>query len=583
VLPGAKYCTFRKVASDHLMVGGHFSAQTCHMSKMSALSLLPMSITKTRISGILLALSIVVCVTLNAKTAIAADDLGAGGNAALQLAAKIAAVDAGRDHNKSGLVADYEKVYGKIDRVPARWPALVRRVLVCQQTDDQICVRSSMEAIENIGGINAFPLTHLFEVSRYGMSVETIHGHLHDAETKSDDADMAASKPAPTRQVATIIPASVPDRNASSDPPATSTPAPTAASTTNPAVSVASNAPVKSTVSKTLLQRASTRLGKLGTADASGFFLDALFIMAAVLLLSAYFLFSAMRGRRTERRERLHALQEIQRLEDFVAEEKVRTDHVLWSEQLKAEVTLEAQKSHADELLRQAQQAKDAAIEEGRLRATESHKAELLKIEQVIQFEKARMAEAVKAEQLKTEEAIKSAKFRADQAIDAYDQMAARELVYAHKHNDELQEALNAEQERREAQELKTEEALQAVETFKVREKKLLEIIRAEQRVRASEARQAAEKLKAAQQAAAALQASLVATRALKADLERRADEAMQAAEARIAEARQLHASPAIQAVPSVQASGESSGPYSPAGMEMPPTDAVALKDAHSG
>ncbi len=554
------------------------------MSKMRTLSLLPMSMTKPRIGPILFALSIAASIALNTEAALAADDASPGGNAALQLAAKIAGFNAGREHNKSELVADYEKVYGKIDRVPARWPALVRRVLVCQQTDDQICVRSSMEAIENIGGINAFPLTHLFEVSRFGMSVETIHGHLHDAETNSDDAGMAASKQASARQVATIVPTSAPDRNVSPDPPApASTVASTAASATNRPVSAASNASVKGAVSRTLLQRATTRLGKLGAADASGFFLDALFIMAAALLLFAYLLFSAIRGRGVAQRERLHALQEIQRLEDLMAEEKVRTDHLLWSEQLKAEVALEAQKSHADELLRQAKQARDAAIEEGRLRVTESHKAELLKIEQVIQIEKARMAEAVKAEQLKTEEAIKSAKFRADQAIDAYDQMAARELVYAHKHNDELQEALDAEQERREAQELKTEEALQAVETFKVREKKLLEIIRAEQRVRASEARQAAEKLKAAQQAAAALQASLVATRALKADLERRADEAMQAAEVRIAEARQLHASPAIQAVPSMQISGESSGQSSPSGMEVPSTGAVALKDAHSG
>ncbi|HSY27164.1 MAG TPA: hypothetical protein VK832_06660, partial [Burkholderiaceae bacterium] len=274
------------------------------MSKMHALSLLPMSITKARIGGILFVLSIAAFITLSAETVMAADDSGSGGNAALLLAAKIAGVDAGREHDKSELVADYEKVYGKIDRVPTRWPALVRRVLVCQQSDDQICVRSSMEAIENIGGINAFPLTHLFEVSRFGMSVETIHGHLHDAETKSDGAGLAAAKPAPVRQVATIIPTSVVDRNVSPDPPAAPTVASTAASAAKPPVSSAGNSPVKGTISRTLLQRATTRLGKLGATDASGFFLDALFIMAAALLLFAYFLFSAIRGRKAERKER---------------------------------------------------------------------------------------------------------------------------------------------------------------------------------------------------------------------------------------------------------------------------------------
>jgi hypothetical protein len=109
------------------------------------------------------------------------------------------------------------------------------------------------------------------------------------------------------------------------------------------------------------------------------------------------------------------------------------------------------------------------------------------------------------------------------------------------------------------------------LEAFKAKEKKLLDIIRAEQRVRASEARQAAEKLTAARQAAAALQASLVATRSLMADLERRADEATDVAEARIAEVRRSTERPVLQGVQAVQNAGALS------------VENIALKDAHTG
>ena len=134
---------------------------------------------------------------------------------------------------------------------------------------------------------------------------------------------------------------------------------------------------------------------------------------------------------------------------------------------------------------------------------------------------------------------MKAAKTRADQAIDAYDQMAARELVYAHKQNDDLQESLGAEKEARAALEGRMGDAMQQVEAFKQRELRLNEAISLEQRGRASEARVATEKLKAAQQAAAALQASLAATRALNADLERRAEQAERALQQRPSDAGQ--------------------------------------------
>lgn len=496
----------------------------------------------------------------------------------MQLAAKIAGADAGRLQDKSGLVADYEKVYGKIGKVPGKWPALVRRVLVCQLAGDRPCERSSMEAIADAGGINTLPLNHLFEVSRFGMSVEKIRGRLHTAETAVGDPDKVAESVAMERQTPPAVPVlrsvqpSSPGGTAKPGPANAADPAPPATANAN----AGTGAGIKGNP-KTFLQRGFARLGKLGAADAAGFFLDALFITLAVALLFAYFLFSAVRARKEERKERLRALQEIQRLEDFRIEEKVRAEREMAAEKLKAEVTLEAQKAHADDLLRTAQQAAEEAIQAERQWSAEALKTEQQRAEQIVQQEKSRAAVAIQAEQLKTEEAIKAAKVRADKAIDAYDQMAARELVYAHQHNDELQETLNAEQARREAQELKTEEVLQEVEALKAKEKKLLDIIRAEQRVRASEARQAAEKLKAAQQAAAALQASLVATRALKADLERRADEAMQAAEIRIAEMRQKYEGNAPQGAAPVSTAGESSAPMHCA------DGAVALKDAHGG
>jgi len=545
------------------------------MSKMRDLSAMP--IVRSRGAGILLA-AVLICATPAAWSSTMVEGRGADGNAALQLAAKIAGVDAGRISNKQELVVGYEIVYGKIDKIPTHWPALVRRALVCQQVEDQGCVHSSMEAINQIGGANTFALNHLFEVSRYGMSVETIRTHLRDAAAVRADAGKPAARVEAESPAPAVAPPSVSIRHVSSNESALFSAKPI-----DPPPTAAGRPSIKGAAPKTLLQRGFAKLGRLGAADAAGFFLDALFITVAVSLLFAYFLFSAIRGRRAERRERLHALQKIQRLEDLRVEEKVRTDHELWSEQLNSEVALEAQKTHADEVLRLAQHTADKALQAERQIAVEAFKAEQLRLEQIIQAERSRLAEVIKVEQLKTEEANKAAKYRADQAIDAYDQMAARELVYAHHHNDELQEQLNAERRQRDVHEVKMEEALEALEAFKLKEKKLLDIIRAEQRLRASEARQAAEKLKAAQQAAAALQASLVATRALKADLERRADEAMRAAEVRIADARRLNERPALQGVQSVQTAADSSAQIRQADNDVPALQAVTLKDAHSG
>ena len=534
-------------------------------------------------------------IALHVAPAIA--DESAAQSGAMQLAAKIADADAGRLQNKVELIADYEKTYGNIGTVPARWPVLVRRVLVCQQAGNQTCVQSSMQAIKVLGGANSFALNHLFEVSRFGMTVDRIRGHLRDAETTGDQAakpvsvpvESRASKPASTPtsrkpEIAhTVAPSVVVAPIAAA--PIIAAPIPKKAATSTPSRAAADpdTTNIKTVAPRTLLQKISSRLGKLTANDASAFFLDALFVVVAVALLLILFLFSSMRARKAEHLGRLQALQEGQRLESLLAEQKLRGEHEIWSEQLKSEVALEAQKAHADERMKALQHSAHEAIQKERLRAAEEVKAAQLGAEQIIQLERTRVAEAIKAEQLKTEEAQKSAKSRSDQAIDAYDQMAARELVFAHQHNDELQDALKVERERCEAHELKTEEALQAIEAMKVREAKLLDIIRGEQRVRASEARQAAEKLKAAQQAAAALQSSLVRSRELKADLERRADEAMRMAELRVAEARQRYANPPVPGVQPTPAVSESNAPNRVLEPDTLDNKGEALKDAHSG
>ncbi len=476
------------------------------------------------------------------------DDAG-NGNGAMQLAAKIAAFEAGREHNPQDLAAAYEKVYGKVGTVPDRWPALVRRVLVCQYMRDQICVNSSIVKLKQNGSVDALNLNHLFEVSRYGMRVEAIRKHLHNADA-GDDVDLAPAAPAtpsaapakttkPTATVAEAMRDMAPSQiDATASTPSTAAPLPLPVSS-SAALDPPPKVSVKSAAPKSLIQRASAKLSRVAAANSAGLFLDALFILAAFSLLLIYLLYRAVRGRSEERRERLRALQEIQRLEDLRDQEKIASEHDLWSERLKAEVAIEAQKAHAEDLRRLAQQAADETILSERELAATTIKAERVRYEQMLAAEKMRATEALKIEQGKTDEAVRSARFRADQAIDAYDQMAARELVYAHKHNDDLQEALNAEEARREELDLKAAEALQMVEAMKVREKKLLDIIKAEQRVRISEARQAAEKLKAAQQAAVALHQSLAKARAMKADLERRAEEAARAAELRLAEVHQ--------------------------------------------
>lgn len=538
------------------------------------------------------ALGVALILSFGATPQIAAAAADDAGGAAMQLAAKIAAFEAAHESNSQELVAAYEKVYGKVGAVPDRWPALVRRTLVCQYAHDQICAHSSVVKLKQSGNIDALALSHLFEVSRYGMRVDVIRNHLHSAEA-SDDVDLVqpslakpAETPAKSVKPTSTVAEAARDMTPTMVSATASTPPPIDPPTVAPAdananAAVASPPPkpaVKTAQPRSLMQKASAKLGRLATADAAGFFLDALFILGALSLLLLYLLYRTMRGRSIERRERLRALQEIQRLEELRDEEKVAAEHELWSERLKAEVAIEAQKSHAEDLRRLAQQASDETILAERELASTTIKAERERYEQLLAAEKMRAVEALKVEQAKTDDAVKSARFRADQAIDAYDQMAARELVYAHKHNDDLQEALNAEQTRREEQEMKTGEALQTIETMKAREKKLLDIIKAEQRVRISEARQAAEKLKAAQQAAVALHQSLATARAMKADLERRAEEAARAAELRLLEARQQAATKPAPVVENVAPARVVQTAAEP---ELPPAT-VVLKDLFS-
>lgn len=455
----------------------------------------------------------------------AVDPAGEQG-AALQLAAHIAHSSFNDDRDtKLALLTDYETVYGSIDKVPTRWPALVRRTLVCQQLANRVCVRSSLEALKAQGGVDGLALNHMFEVSRFGMSVANIHDRLLDASEEASSkvaeptvtAPKAAAKPAPVTAPAPAPVAPVAEQPSAITPP----PQATVPAASNPASHPAAKKP------RSLSERAAARLQKMSADDGSGYFLDVLFVAFAVCLILLFALFMAMRSRKAERLARRQAEQEVLRLEELRNEEKIKTDHDLWSEQLKSEVAIEAQKSHAEEVLRTVKAAADEALAAELLRfQMEQEEASM-----AFSTELRRLQDALRVEQGKNDDIVKAAKARADQAIDAYDQMAARELVYAHKQNDELQESLTAEQEARKALETRVADALQQVEAFRQREARLNQAIQMEQRGRASEARVATEKLKAAQQAAAALQASLAATRALNADLERRAEEALRAAQ----------------------------------------------------
>jgi hypothetical protein len=465
------------------------------------------------------------CVPAPAFAAESASEQGA----ALQLAAHIAHASFNDDRNaKLALLTDYETVYGSIDKVPTRWPALVRRTLVCQQLANRVCERSSLDALRIQGGIDGLALNHMFEVSRYGMSVANIRDRLLDASEEAASKVAEPTVTAPLKLEAKKAPAPVAAPAVEAHPavaPQTPASAPAVASAPHPAAKKP----------RTLSERTAARLEKLGADDGTSYFLDALFVAFAVCLILLFALYMMARSRKTERLGRRQAEQEVRRLEELRSEEKIKTDHDLWSEQLKSEVAIEAQKSHAEEVLRTVKAAADEALAAELLRfQMEQEEASM-----AFSTELRRLQDALRAEQAKNDEVVKTAKARADQAIDAYDQMAARELVYAHKQNDELQEALTAEKEARKALETKIADALQQAEAHRQRELRLNEAIQMEQRGRASEARVATEKLKAAQQAAAALQASLAATRALNADLERRAEQAMREAAQRLAEAQQ--------------------------------------------
>lgn len=497
---------------------------------------------------------LLVLATLVAPALHAADS--ADQKAPLQLAERIAHASNTDDRNTNlALMADYESVYGSIENVPARWPALVRRALVCQQLANRVCMRSSLEALQKEpGGMDGLPFTHLFEVSRFGLSVQAMKARLHDVAAESTKAPLSEKRDAAPVASAKVSPATTERKPVLSEDISESNPPvappkvavidgakPAAVETAKPAPAhPAAKLPAPA---RTLSQRATAKLSKLGLEDQAGYFLDALFVAVVVCLVLLFMLYSSGRSRKAERAMRLQAMQEIQRLEEARDEEKIRTDHELWSEQLKSEVALEAQKTHAAEVLKMVQAAADEALQAEMQRFMMDQEAN----EAAFNVEKRRLIEALRFEQSKTDDLVKAAKARADQAIDAYDQMAARELVYAHKQNDELQEELSAEKRAREALESKFGDAMQQVENYKQRELRLHEAINIEQRGRASEARMGVEKLKAAQQAAASLQASLAAMRALNADLERRAAESARAAEARIDEALRHTGNPAQQ------------------------------------
>jgi hypothetical protein len=437
--------------------------------------------------------------------------------AVMKLAAEIAGQGGGDPAaHKSELVTDYENVYGSTSLVPNHWPALVRRALVCREIGDRVCAQSSIVAIDGMGGVDSLPLNHLLEVSRFKMPVESIRTALQAVQQAGADAVVARASaaghdraPAPTGAAAAgaSIGAGAPAVHA-------------AERATAKAGASAKASAVKPAAPRSLVQRATARLKRLGGDDQSAFFLDALFVSVAISPAPAYFLFAATRTRKNVLTDAT-AAQKIMQLENLLAEEKLRTEQAIELEKTNSEMVMDAQKAHAEHLLKEAQ----------------------LAMAEAVGAEKARADELLRNERLRVTEVIEAANQRAEQAIDEGVQRAVTELEKSLRQIEILRQALQVEKEQRAVLDARTGDAARAVEALRATEARL----RAEAEARANQAAQApevrglTEKLHAAQRAAISLHGLLIAARARNAELESKAAEAMQAAEIKGAEVHNLH------------------------------------------
>jgi len=435
--------------------------------------------------------------------------------AVLKLAAEIAGQGGGNPAaHKSALITDYENVYGSTSQVPAHWPALVRRALVCREVGDLLCVQSSIDAIEQQGGVDTLPLSHLMEVSRFKMSVETIHTALQAPHPTAGDSHTPSRK-----AVAPVVAAAPADVGAGAS---TSAHASGKAASKPAAKPVAAKTASVKPPPRTFVQKATARLKQLGIDDQSVFFLDALFISVAISLVLAYFLFAATRSRKTLLTD-ASAAQQIQKLENLLAAEKLRTEEAVSLEKTNSEMVLEAQKVQAEHLLKEAQLAMQEAI-----------KAEKAGAEQLLRNERERVTEVIEA-----------ANKRAEQAIDTGVQAAVAELEKSLRQIEILRQALQVEKEQRAVIDARSGDASRAVEAMRVTEVRLRDELRSSQAAHGPEVRRLTEKLHAAQRAAISLHALLMAARARNAELESQAAQAAQAGpvtEGRGAEVRSLHA-----------------------------------------
>jgi hypothetical protein len=228
-------------------------------------------------------------------------------------------------------------------------------------------------------------------------------------------------------------------------------------------------------------------------------------------------------------------------------EAKQEADAMLRAEKLRAEALLEDERARTAAVIEAANARAEQAIDAySRMSTgeTENFQRQIEELQQALRAEQRRSEVQGKAQELKTQQAL--------QATDAFKQMEVRlrdatamtssELAKALQRIDEMQLALDTEKQRSAALEAKLNGNVQTIEALRMTEARLREMLRVQQTAGVGDIRRLADKLKSAQRAAIALHASLLATRALNADLERRAGEALQAAEIRVAEARQLHA-----------------------------------------
>lgn len=87
---------------------------------------------------------------------------------------------------RAGLLSSYEGVYGDISNAPKSWDALIRRTIVCDANELRDCAISSLNALDQIGGIASLQINTLPEINRFKMSPSLLLDELSAARVRRD-------------------------------------------------------------------------------------------------------------------------------------------------------------------------------------------------------------------------------------------------------------------------------------------------------------------------------------------------------------------------------------------------------------